>query len=130
MAEGVNNGKHFDGLVLGFGVNLNVSKDVLDKIDQPATSLNIEAGECIDKDVFLKKVLERFCLLYNRFIEEGFLLIREDYKKRAEFLNKEVAVKVFDKIYKGIAEDVTSNGALVLKSEEDKKQILYIGDIL
>ncbi len=130
LAEGVNNGKHFDGLVLGFGVNLNVSKDVLDKIDQPATSLNIEAGECIDKDVFLKKVLERFCLLYNRFIEEGFLLIREDYKKRAEFLNKEVAVKVFDKIYKGIAEDVTSNGALVLKSEEDKKQILYIGDIL
>lgn len=130
LAEGVNNGKHFDGLVLGFGVNLNVKKEILDKIDQPATSLNIETGKVIDKDDFLKKVLERFCLLYNSFIEEGFLLIREDYKKRAEFLNKEVAVKVFDKTYEGKAVDVTKNGALKLVDKNNQEQILYIGDIL
>ena len=104
--------------------------DVLDKIDQPATSLNIETGKFIDKEDFLKKVINKFCLYYNRFIEEGFLLIREDYKRRAEFLNKDVSVKVFDKTYEGRAVDVTQTGALQLIDKSNKEHIILIGDIL
>ena len=78
----------------------------------------------------LKKVINKFCLYYNRFIEGGFLLIREDYKKRAEFLNKEVTVKVFDKTYEGRAVDVLENGALKITDKNNKEQILLIGDIL
>ena len=118
------------GIVLGFGVNLNVKEDFLSQIDQPATSLNIETGKFIDKEDFLKKVIDKFCLYYNNFIEEGFILIREDYKKRAEFLNKNVSVKVFDKTYEGIATDVTANGALKLKDKNNKEHIFLIGDIL
>ena len=135
LAEGVGvndkeKGYLLQGLVLGFGVNLNTSNEILDKIDQPATSLNIETGKYIDKEKFLKNVIDKFCLYYNNFIEEGFLLIREDYLRRAEFLNKEVAVKVFDKTYEGIAEDVTSDGALKLRDKNNKEHILLIGDIL
>ena len=118
------------GIVLGFGVNLNTKIDFLSQINQPATSLNIETGKFIDKEIFLKKVIDKFCLYYNIFIEEGFLLIREDYMKRAEFLNKEVAVKVFDKTYEGTAIDVTSNGALKLRDKNQEEHILLIGDIL
>ena len=119
-----------EGLILGFGVNLNTEKDLLDAIDQSATSLNIETGRYTDTEIFLKKVLSKFCLLYNRFIEEGFLLIREDYKKRAEFLKEEISVKVFDKICTGIAEDVTEDGALKLRDKDNNEQTLLIGDIL
>ena len=118
------------GLVLGFGVNLNAPKEVLENIDQPATSLNIETGKFIDKEVFLKKVINKFCLYYNKFIEEGFLLIKEDYKRRAEFLNENVSVKVFDKITEGKAVDITDNGALKIVNKSNKEQILLIGDIL
>lgn len=131
--SGINdkNGKYLlKGIVLGFGVNLNAKEEFLSKINQPATSLNIETKKFIDKEDFLRKVIDKFCLYYNNFIEEGFLLIREDYKKRAEFLNREVAVKVFDKIYEGIVTDVTSNGALKLKDKNNKEHILLIGDIL
>ena len=130
LAEGVNNGKYLTGIVLGFGVNLNTSKEILDKINQPATSLNIETGKFIDKEVFLKKVIDKFCLYYNKFIEDGFILIREDYKRRAEFLNQEVSVQVFDKKYVGKASDVTENGALKLIDECGNERILLIGDIL
>ena len=130
LAEGVNEGNLLKGLVLGFGVNLNVSQEILDNINQPATALNIETGQEIDKKKFLKMVTDRFCLLYNRFIEEGFSLIREDYLRRAEFLNKEVTVQVFDKIYAGKAIDVTENGALKIKDKNNQEQILLIGDIL
>lgn len=131
LAEGVISPEQtLKGIVLGFGVNLNVPKEIIDSVDQPATSLNLETGDYIDKENFLKKVLDKFCLLYNEFIEEGFLLIREDYKERAEFLNEKVAVKVFDKTYEGVAIDVTENGALKIVDKNNKEQILLIGDIL
>lgn len=131
LAESVlSSGGQLEGLVLGFGVNLNATDDIIQTIDQSATSLNIEIGEKVDKELFLHKVVDRFCLLYNRFIEEGFLLIRGDYIKRAEFLNQQVSVKVFNKIYEGLAIDVTEKGALKIFDKNNKEQILLIGDIL
>ena len=107
LAEGVIEKGKLEGLVLGFGINLNTKKELLDKIDQPATSLNIETSKTIDKEIFLKKLLERFCLRYDKFIETGFLLIKEEYLKRAGFLNKNISVKVFDRTISGIAKDIT-----------------------
>ena len=109
---------------------MNTKKELLDKINQPATSLNIETGEDIDKEIFLKKLLAKFCLMYDKFIETGFLLIKEEYLKRAGFLNKEVSVKVFDRTVSGIAKDITDNGALRLIDKQNKEHILLIGDIL
>lgn len=132
LAEGVgvNSDGNFLGIVLGFGVNLNTSKEILEQINQPATSLNIETGVNIDKNLFLKKVLDRFCLLYDRFIEEGFPLIKNEYIKRASFLDKNVSVKVFDNIVSGKATGVTDNGALKIVDNNNTEKILLIGDIL
>lgn len=132
LAEGagVNTDGKIEGLVLGFGINLNSSKEILETINQPATSLNIEIGSKVDKEEFLKKVFDRFCLMYDKFIEEGFLSIKADYKKRASFLDKEISVKVFDKIISGRALDITENGALKIVDKNNKEQILFIGDIL
>lgn len=130
LAEGVIEKGKLEGLVLGFGINLNTKKELLDKINQPATSLNIETGEDIDKEIFLKKLLAKFCLMYDKFIETGFLLIKEEYLKRAGFLNKEINVKVFDNTISGIAKEITDNGALKLIDKQNKEHVLLIGDIL
>ena len=97
LAESVIVKNELKGIILGFGVNLNCKKEDLEMIDQPATSLNLETGMEINRENFLKMVIDKFCLRYNRFIEEGFLFIKEDYIRRAEFLNDTVTVKVFDK---------------------------------
>lgn len=130
LAESVLEKGVLEGIILGFGVNLNCCQKDLEKIDQPATSLNLETGMEIDRDLFIKKVINKFCLRYNKFIEEGFLLIREDYKKRAEFLNKPVTVRIFDNEISGIAKDITENGALKLVDKNNKEHVLLIGDIL
>ena len=130
LAEAVIDKGQLQGLILGVGVNLSSSKNDLSKINQPTTSLLIETGAEIDKKEFLQKLTNNFCLRYNKFIEEGFLLIREDYKKRAEFLNKHITVKIFDKEISGIAIDVTETGALKLVDKENKEHVLLIGDIL
>lgn len=130
LAEGVIEKGKLLGLVLGVGINLNCQKEQLENISQPATSLNIETGMKIDKEKFLKKLSDKFCLRYDRFIEDGFLLIKKDYIRRAGFLNKQVAVQVFDKKICGKAIDVTDNGALKLLDKDNNEQILLIGDIL
>jgi BirA family biotin operon repressor/biotin-[acetyl-CoA-carboxylase] ligase len=130
LAESVIEKNELKGIVLGFGVNLNCTKDEMENIDQPATSLNLETGMKIDREKFLKSVSDKFCLRYNEFIEEGFLLIREEYLRRAEFLNMPVTVKVYDKEICGIAKDITENGALKIIDKNNKEHILLIGDIL
>ena len=67
---------------------------------------------------------------YNKFIKEGFLLIREEYKKRAEFLNSTVTVRIFDKDISGLAKDITESGALEIVDSNNEKHVLLIGDIL
>ena len=119
-----------DGIVLGVGVNLNCDKSGLEKIDQPATSLNIEAGMPISKEKFLNILIERFYLGYNNFIQKGFALIRDDYIKRINFFDKEISVKVFDKEIRGIAKDITLDGALKIVDKNNNEQILYMGDVL
>lgn len=130
LAESIFEKNELKGIILGFGVNLNCKKEDVDNIDQPATSLNIETGMEIDREIFLKKVIDKFCLRYNRFIEEGFKLIREDYIQRAEFLDKTVTVRVFDKDISGLAKNITENGALEIVDNNNEKHVLLIGDIL
>ena len=84
----------------------------------------------IDREKFLKTLLDKFCLRYDKFIEDGFLLIREDYKKRAGFLNKQITVRVFAEEISGAAKDVTDKGALKLIDKDNKEHVLFIGDIL
>ena len=67
---------------------------------------------------------------YDRFIEEGFLLIKEDYIRRAGFLNKEVTVRSFGTDISGIAKDITDNGALKIVDRNNIEHVLLIGDIL
>lgn len=130
LAESIFEKNELKGIILGFGVNLNCSYDDINKIDQPATSLNLELNCKIDREKFLKKVIDKFCLRYNKFIEEGFKLIREDYIKRAEYLDKAVTVRVFDKDISGLVKDITDNGALEIVDNNDEKHVLLIGDIL
>lgn len=130
LAESIVEKNELKGLILGFGVNLNCAQEDLEKIDQPATSLNLEIGININREIFLKKVIDKFCLRYNKFIEEGFLLIREDYIRRAEFLDKTITVRVFDKEIIGVAKDITENGALKIVDKNNKEHVLLIGDIL
>lgn len=130
LAEGVIEAGKLEGLVLGFGVNLNTKIENISIINQPATSLDVETGKFIDKKIFLKKLLDKFCLMYDKFIEEGFILIKNEYIRRAGFLDKDIKVKVFDKEVCGRAVGLTDDGALKLIDEENKEHVLLIGDIL
>lgn len=130
LSETVMQGNTFKGLVLGIGVNLNASKDAVERIkDKEVTALNLEIGKDVDCDTFREDLCIAFFAEYDEFLNEGFELIKSDYINRACFLNKQVSVKIFDKERLGIAKSITDKGELVL-SDNDKEIVLTIGDIL
>ena len=119
-----------NGFVVGVGVNLNMSKEELEKIDKPATSLNIITSSNIDRDAFLEKFCTKFEKNYNKFIERGFKYIEQEYIKRIDFLGKEIEVSLnkTEKI-KGIAKNINSDGELVLELSNNREKVIISGEI-
>ncbi len=117
------------GLALGVGVNLNLSENFLNKIDQPATSLNMLIKNSVDKKNFLEQLLNEFSFSYSGFSQSGFHLIRDEYKEKSCFLDKKIKVVIFDEIYEGLAKDVDENGQLLLMLDNGMQKNINLGDI-
>lgn len=67
LAESITKGNKLKGIALGVGINLNSSAEILQTIDQPATSVSLELGCEINKQEFIKKLIEGFFANYNAF---------------------------------------------------------------
>ncbi|NQT27812.1 biotin--[acetyl-CoA-carboxylase] ligase [candidate division KSB1 bacterium] len=121
---------HLKGIVLGAGVNLNMSADQIQRIDQPATALNLVTGIQIDKDDFLENLLEFFFEDYESLLKIGFPAIRERYIQRIPFLGKRITVNMQDRTKTGIAGGFTEIGCLILKTESEGEVIITAGDVI
>ncbi len=130
LSESIIRGNELIGIALGIGINLNCKKDVFLDVEKPATSLNLELGKDINKEKFFEKLYSNFFLYYDKFLKDGFPSIREEYLSKASFLNKIIKVSGFDSVEEGLAQDITDEGALVLKTNDNNVITLWIGDIL
>jgi BirA family biotin operon repressor/biotin-[acetyl-CoA-carboxylase] ligase len=122
-------GNSFQGLILGIGVNLNFEQSDMDKIDRPATSLNLVLNKKINRDEFLNKLLNNFFQDYDEFLEKGFDFIKEAYIKNAYFLGSSITVNTYKEEVKGIAKCISDDGSLVILSE-GKDIMVNVGEIL
>lgn len=129
LAETSMSQTNFNGIVLGIGVNLNARREYFDKIDKPATALNLETNLPVNLEQFKQELCEEFFKHYDEFLEKGFSCIMDEYIERASFINKELTVALVGSDVKGFAKGVTERGELILSSD-NKELILNIGDIL
>ena len=130
LSESVFKGTKFKGLVLGVGVNLNASKNMLSLVtDKKITSLNLETGNKIDCNHFADKLVERFFRSYDNFLNSGFSFIKSAYCSRLSNLGCEIEINVNGQNMKGIFKSVTDKGELELL-HYGQICILRIGDIL
>ncbi|MDD3236854.1 MAG: biotin--[acetyl-CoA-carboxylase] ligase [Candidatus Gastranaerophilales bacterium] len=93
LCEAASSQNKIKGLVLGIGVNLNMKKQTLENIDQCATSLNLLLNKTINRDVFLKQLLDEFASQYDEFVSKGFRFIKQEYIEYCTFLNKKISIK-------------------------------------
>jgi BirA family biotin operon repressor/biotin-[acetyl-CoA-carboxylase] ligase len=129
LAETVVEGSDFLGLVLGIGVNLNLNEDVLARIDQPATALNLVLGHTVNMNDFRAALLSEFFSRYEAFLVSGFRLIRTEYLQRCQFLGREVELRDSQGIQRGVARDITSAGELQLELADGTCRTVTIGEM-
>ncbi len=117
------------GIVIGFGLNINATKDELSEIDRPATSMFNETGSLFEVKEVLQNITEAFFARYDEFMEKGFNLIKDEYMSKIKFMGKEITINMPHKSLKGIAEDITDDGAVLLKQGDTLAEIT-IGEII
>jgi BirA family biotin operon repressor/biotin-[acetyl-CoA-carboxylase] ligase len=121
-------GEQIKGYVIGIGINLNLDRQVIAKINQPATSLNLETGKTIDKNAFLNELIQAFFNGYESFIEKGFSIIKPEYLSRCSFLGEQITVKNLTDKQTGIAKRINDEGFLILE-QNGKESVILSGDI-
>ena len=120
------------GIVLGTGINLNMTQETIAAINRPATSLNLELGKPINKPEFLKELIFEFEKNYNNAIEKGFLSFEKDYLSRVNFLGKKILIQQRDGAPKEeyTALNIDKNGNLVVLTKENTEKTILSGDLL
>jgi BirA family biotin operon repressor/biotin-[acetyl-CoA-carboxylase] ligase len=119
---------HF--VILGIGVNLNMDVKMFPgEIRTKATSLKKEWGQTISRKTFLRFLLEELERWYAIFLKEGDTAILKAWRDRAQIKGRWVKVTFFGETLVGVAEDVDSDGALILEIEGGEQKRIVAGDI-
>jgi len=116
------------GVIVGIGLNVNMSSEEAEAIDRPATSMLIESGKAHD----LNKVLESLFPALSHWIGEwersGFSGLREVWTEKAGPIGKRLSVHDGDILKSGRLAGFGECGELLLETEHGLETI-WSGDI-
>ncbi|MCR4881614.1 MAG: biotin--[acetyl-CoA-carboxylase] ligase [bacterium] len=130
LSEVAFSGNNFKGIVLGIGVNLNLSQEDLNKIDIPATSVNLETKCPIDSDKFIGDFVNSFFEGYEEMLHNGFAMIRAEYLSYCNFIGKEITIKNPEPTTLGTAIGISDDGALEIITPMGETQKIISGDVI
>lgn len=119
-----------NSVVLGLGLNVNMSRETLNTIDQKAISLSVLKNELFDIDKIVEEISDLFFESYDDFIKNGFDYIKEEYISYCKFPSDKVTVREIggEKQYKVLSID--DDGFLNVKDNNDKVCKIIAGDLL
>ena len=118
-------------IVIGIGINVNINRDEFpEDIRSIASSLSEVKGESVSRIDFLRALLEEFDKLYIEVNLNGFEEILNQWRKYNITLGKKIRVipAGSDEEFSAIAEDIDSEGALIVKTKKGTEKV-YAGDV-
>lgn len=112
-------------LAAGCGLNLNWGSDFPQALRDHAISADEAAGELLDLDVMLDRVLRA---LEERLRDSSW--IEESYRRRCATIGQHVRVELADETIEGTAVDVDDDGALVLEASDGSRRRFTTGVVV
>ncbi len=120
-----------DGVVIGIGLNVNMTSLQAAQIDQPATSMAIETGAKWDVNDVLKTLLNsHWPFWYERWKSLGFSGLRDRWIQRCGGLDLPVVVRDGENLLHGTLAGFGNHGELLLRLPGGRVQTIWAGDIL
>ncbi len=116
-------------VVIGVGMNVNVT-DFPKELEDKATSIYLETGRMVEREMLLYQVLKEFEKQYNLFLEKqdlGFL--QKAYNQILVNKGKEVLVLEPGHEYQGTALGINQSGELLVEKEDGAVEAVFAGEV-
>ena len=130
LAETSIKNNKINAIVLGLGLNVNMSEDTINSIDKKATSLKMLSGKEFNVSECIKHIADEFFKNYDRFIEQGFSFIRDEYIEKSCFLNKKIKIENAPISGEYFVSSVDEKGMLITVDEKNIEHTIISGDLI
>lgn len=119
----------FEGIVLGLGINVNMTVEDTVTVDQPCTSIAIEGGKNLNIKNFSEKVCRILKRLYSTSLKNGIEKIYNEWKKSNRLIGKKISlISENGRKVSGTVEDLSFDGRILLGTEGNTESF-HSGDI-
>lgn len=113
------------GVVVGIGLNVNMEANLLDQIDQPATSLAAYCGKKWDLQKLLSQIMDRFAQDLSLLQKRGFQPFQEQFNAWLAYKGEKIVCGAVQ----GICHGISSEGKLDLLLPSGEHRFLSSGEI-
>jgi len=117
------------GIVLGIGININMSPELLDTIDQPATSLAQLSGQTWNLEQIIEPILKQFIHDLETLQEKGFAPFHRAYEDLLAFKGAQLTCTDGIRTIQGICHSINSDGKLNLLLPDGTLTTLSAGEL-
>ena len=118
-------------IFLGIGINVNMQKDMIAQITQPATSLFLETKKTWDLQELLHSLQEIFQKNLSFYMTKDFSFFLSDINKRLAYKNTKLQFHDGKNTWIGYIDSLSSDGALQFLLEKTKEiKTFYSGQLL
>ncbi|MFZ5452645.1 MAG: biotin--[acetyl-CoA-carboxylase] ligase [Thermodesulfobacteriota bacterium] len=116
-------------LVVGLGLNVN-NREFPPPLNLTATSLALATGSSSSRLRILKAWLEEFEALYDLFLHQDFRVILDEWREYNVTLGQTVTVRQGPREISGLALEVATDGALLLRQRTGEVVRVTSGEIV
>jgi BirA family biotin operon repressor/biotin-[acetyl-CoA-carboxylase] ligase len=116
------------GIIVGIGLNVNMSSEEADAIDRPATSILIEAGKAGDLSRTLENLSQSLEYWIGEWENGGFSKLRKTWTEKAGPIGKPLTVHDGPMKKSGTLAGFGDHGELLLQTKEGLETI-WSGDV-
>lgn len=113
--------------IVGIGLNVNLEASAYPEIATIATSLRQALGREVSREAVLAALLNHLENLYLA-VQRGES-VYEEWRQRLVTLGKQVRVRFGTEVEEGMAEDVDSDGGLILRRPDGTRTVIAAGEV-
>ncbi|MCL5267602.1 MAG: biotin--[acetyl-CoA-carboxylase] ligase [Bacteroidetes bacterium] len=115
LLESVFSSDDLSSVVLGVGLNVN-QRHFPAEISARATSLSVYTGKKFDRDEILSAILGKFASIYETVRARDFYSVMKKWRDRSNMFGRKIRLRLADKVYEGICDEITDDGAIVVQT--------------
>lgn len=121
---------HVKSVVLGIGIDVNQEvREFPEELRACATSLRIETGRPVNRAGLAVSLLRELDRTYQLILTGQFDAVAEEWQRRCGTVGREVAIRMGDRVIRGRAESLDSDGALLLRDPYGRLERIIGGDV-